>query len=57
MNILTHHAKNGFEPDEYAATTNTIEFRLRENNSGRYPRGLSWMLKVIKNWMYVRFVA
>ncbi|XWS62885.1 hypothetical protein CRYUN_Cryun06bG0049000 [Craigia yunnanensis] len=34
------------------ASMNTIEFSLRENNTGSFPRGLSLMLRSIGKWIY-----
>ncbi|KAG2654224.1 hypothetical protein PVAP13_1NG489800 [Panicum virgatum] len=34
------------------ASMNTIEFALRENNTGSFPRGLSLMLRSIAKWIY-----
>ena len=34
------------------AALNTIEFRLRENNTGSFPRGLSLMLRSLTTWLY-----
>ena len=31
---------------------NTIEFRLRENNTGSFPRGLNLMLRALTTWLY-----
>jgi hypothetical protein len=42
----------GIEPDMVAAALNTIEFRLRENNTGSFPRGLSLMLRSNTTWPY-----
>ena len=33
-----------------AAALNTIEFRLRENNTGSFPRGLAMMMRIIGEW-------
>jgi hypothetical protein len=33
---------------------NTIEFSLRENNTGSFPRGLSLMLRAVGAWIYGR---
>jgi Zn-dependent M16 (insulinase) family peptidase len=44
--------KNGIEPDMVAAAMNTIEFNLRENNTGSFPRGLSLMLRVLRTWLH-----
>ena len=34
------------------AAVNTIEFSLRENNTGSFPRGLSLMLRAVGAWIY-----
>eukprot|EP00906_Rhabdomonas_costata_P038605 RCo054532 len=52
MGTLKRHAENGFEKDEIDAAVNTIEFELRENNSHGYPRGLIWMLRCLRDWIY-----
>jgi presequence protease len=36
------------------ASLNTIEFRLRENNFGSFPRGIAAMLRSLKTWLYDR---
>ena len=46
--------KNGIDPDTVAASLNTVEFHLRENNTGSYPRGLLLMLRSLTNWLYDR---
>ncbi len=45
-------AIHGVDPDNIAAAINTIEFHLRENNTGSYPRGLVVMLRVLDFWLY-----
>jgi len=45
-------AKDGFEADAIAASMNTIEFQLREFNTGSYPKGLSFMLGAMSKWLY-----
>ena len=45
-------ALNGVDPENVAAALNTIEFSLRENNTGSYPRGLSLMLRSLAYWNY-----
>ena len=42
----------GFESDAIAASVNSLEFQLREFNTGSFPRGLSVMLGVMKRWIY-----
>ncbi|RBN34856.1 peptidase M16 [Lawsonia intracellularis] len=34
------------------AAINSIEFSLRENNSGKFPRGLTAMLRSLRTWLY-----
>ncbi|XP_038990111.1 presequence protease 1, chloroplastic/mitochondrial-like isoform X4 [Phoenix dactylifera] len=45
-------AEEGFAPEAVEASMNTIEFSLRENNTGSFPRGLSLMLRSIGKWIY-----
>jgi len=45
-------AKTGIDPDTIAASLNTVEFALREKNTGRFPRGLAVMLEAINEWLY-----
>lgn len=42
---LQELATQGFSQSQVEAAINTIEFSLRENNTGRFPRGLSLMLR------------
>ncbi|KAL4419293.1 hypothetical protein ABPG77_008343 [Micractinium sp. CCAP 211/92] len=46
--------KEGFTQSAIEAAVNTIEFSLRENNTGRFPRGLSLMLRSMSAWIYDR---
>ena len=52
LDVLTHHAQHGFEPSWIAATMNTFEFTLRENNTGSMPRGLVNMLRSSGAWVH-----
>ena len=45
-------AKDGFTQAAIDASVNTIEFSMRENNTGRFPRGLSLMLRSLSAWLY-----
>lgn len=45
-------ALHGIDTDNIAAAINTIEFSLRENNTGSFPRGLSIMLRAMQFWLY-----
>jgi Zn-dependent M16 (insulinase) family peptidase len=44
----------GIDADTIAASVNTVEFHLREQNTGRFPRGLALMLGVLTSWIYDR---
>lgn len=46
--------KEGFTASAIDAAINTTEFSLRENNTGRFPRGLSMMLRAMNAWVYER---
>lgn len=45
-------AKEGFDQSAIDAAMNTLEFRLREYNTGGYPKGLSFMLSMMSQWIY-----
>ena len=45
-------AKNGIDPLTVEAAVNSVEFALRENNTGNYPRGLGLMLRALTTWLY-----
>jgi len=49
---LAELAEKGIDPETVAASLNTIEFRLREQNTGRFPRGLFLMLNALGTWLY-----
>ena len=44
--------EDGIDPDMIKAAVNTTEFRLRENNTGSFPRGLLLMLRSLTTWLY-----
>ncbi|KAL0696879.1 hypothetical protein Bca4012_064059 [Brassica carinata] len=52
MSTLRKLAVEGFDTDAVEASMNTIEFSMRENNTGSFPRGLSLMLQSIGKWIY-----
>ncbi|KAK9096895.1 hypothetical protein Sjap_022392 [Stephania japonica] len=52
MSNLQKLAEEGFDPEAVEASLNTIEFSLRENNTGSFPRGLSLMLRSVGKWIY-----
>ena len=52
MSKLEAIAAEGFTSTAIEAAINTIEFSLRENNTGSFPRGLSLMLRAMSSWIY-----
>ena len=52
LQTLERLANEGIAPDQVAAALNTVEFALRENNTGSFPRGLSLMLRALHTWLY-----
>ncbi|KAK9166464.1 hypothetical protein Scep_001655 [Stephania cephalantha] len=52
MSNLQKLVEEGFDPEAVEASMNTIEFSLRENNTGSFPRGLSLMLRSVGKWIY-----
>jgi len=44
--------ERGIEPGMVAASFNTYEFQLRENNMGSFPRGLALMLRALTTWLH-----
>lgn len=52
LDTLAALAHDGIDPDMIAAAINTIEFRLRENNTGAFPRGIALMLRSLTTWLY-----
>ena len=49
---LASLARDGIEPEMIEASLNTVEFSLRENNTGRFPRGLALMFRAMSTWLY-----
>jgi presequence protease len=52
LGTLTELANDGFEQEMIEAAVNTIEFTLRENNTGSFPRGLALMFQSLSTWIY-----
>jgi len=50
--VLAEMAEIGPSVPMVEAALNTVEFDLRENNTGRFPRGLSLMLRSLTTWLY-----
>ena len=49
---LAQLAEEGIPAAAVEAAVNTVEFAYRENNSGRFPRGLSAMVQSLSTWLY-----
>lgn len=49
---LARLIEEGIDPAVVEAAVNTIEFAYRENNSGRFPRGLTAMIQALSTWLY-----
>lgn len=43
---------DGIPSDAVEAAINSVEFDLRENNSGRFPVGLAIMIRSLSTWLY-----
>jgi len=54
LETLQGLARRGIDPQTVAASLNTVEFALRENNTGSFPRGLALMIGVMSDWNYDR---
>ncbi len=52
LETLARLASEGIDPKMVGAALNSIEFDLRENNTGSYPRGLALMLRALTPWLY-----
>lgn len=52
LSELARLADDGISPDTIEASINTMEFALREKNTGRFPRGLAVMLEALNEWLY-----
>ncbi|HWQ04257.1 MAG TPA: insulinase family protein [Longilinea sp.] len=54
LTTLKKLVQDGIDRDAIAAAMNTVEFSLRENNTGSFPRGLGLMLRTLDSWLYDR---
>lgn len=52
LDTLAKVEKEGFTLDDIASSMNTVEFQLREFNTGSFPKGLSFMLGSMAKWLY-----
>ncbi|MDX9826265.1 MAG: insulinase family protein [Spirochaetia bacterium] len=49
---LSRLAGNGIDRNTVEASLNTVEFAMREKNTGRFPRGLAIYLEALNDWLY-----
>ncbi|MGD8822588.1 MAG: insulinase family protein [Anaerolineales bacterium] len=49
---LESQVRDGLDPDTIAAAVNTVEFGLREMNTGSFPRGLAYVLRSMGTWLF-----
>lgn len=49
---LQNLVRDGIDKKAIEASVNTIEFLLRENNTGGYPRGLLLMIRALGSWLH-----
>lgn len=52
LDTLTALAEQGVPAPAVEAALNSLEFMLRENNTGSFPRGLAAMFRSLSNWLY-----
>ena len=52
LDTLAALSEQGIERDTVEAAINTIEFSLREQNFGSYPRGLVLMVNALSTWLH-----
>ncbi len=52
LKTLEDLSREGIDPNTVEAALNTIEFNLRENNTGHFPRGLAIMLHALNTWLH-----
>ncbi len=52
LKTLEDLSREGIDPNTIEAALNSIEFALRENNTGHFPRGLAIMLRALNSWLH-----
>ncbi len=52
LETLEEITADGIDPELVEATVNKIEFTLKENNQGSFPRGIVTMLTALNSWLY-----
>ncbi|MHA6296918.1 insulinase family protein [Devosia sp. CAU 1758] len=52
LETLEEIARTGFSAEQREAALNTFEFNLREQNTGSYPRGMTYMFTALGGWLH-----
>jgi Zn-dependent M16 (insulinase) family peptidase len=52
LDTLRELANGGIEADMIEAGVNSLEFSMRENNTGSFPRGISLMFRSLSTWLH-----
>ncbi len=52
FNTLAELVAQGISQETIEAAINSVEFALREKNSGRFPRGIDAMVTCLSSWLY-----
>ncbi|MGM0646564.1 MAG: insulinase family protein, partial [Thermodesulfobacteriota bacterium] len=52
LQTLQRLVDEGLDPEAVQAGLNTVEFELRENNTGSLPRGLLVMIRSLSTWLH-----
>ncbi|MDR2801067.1 MAG: insulinase family protein [Desulfovibrio sp.] len=52
FDTLARLVEKGMDAAAVEAAVNSVEFACRENNSGRFPRGLAAMIQALSTWLY-----
>ena len=52
LDTLAGLVEEGIPARAVEAAVNSVEFDLRENNTGRFPRGLASMFRSLSTWLY-----
>jgi Zn-dependent M16 (insulinase) family peptidase len=54
LDTMATLAAKGIDAGTLEAALNTVEFHLRENNTGAFPRGIVFMLRSLRSWLHGR---
>jgi presequence protease len=52
LSTLRMLADGGIDKETVEAAVNSMEFALRENNTGSFPRGISLMFRAMRTWLH-----